>query len=66
MRSAFHGRKARRDLFTRVALVTRPGIRDEKAGTPEPKQSKTEHRVHGEHDVALKTRSKGVVFLRAL
>ena len=35
------------------ALCGRPGMRDEKAGTPEPKQSRTEYRVHGERDVAL-------------
>ena len=30
------------------ALCGRPGMRDDQAGTPEPKQSKTEHRIHGE------------------
>jgi len=35
------------------ALCGRPGMRDDQAGTSEPKQSETEHRVHGEHDVTL-------------
>jgi hypothetical protein len=35
------------------ALCGRPGMRDDQAGTPEPQQSKTQHRVYGEHDVAM-------------
>jgi hypothetical protein len=31
-------------------------MRDDQAGTSEPKQSETEHRVHGEHDVTLMRR----------